>query len=58
VAVPPYPKYLMDRSSIQRVRTTKNAKGKLITEDYKNTEIRIPFYFITFWVEVSDYIYT
>jgi len=42
VAVSPYPKYITDRSNIQRVRTTKNAKGKRITTDYKNTEIRIP----------------
>lgn len=40
IHIPPYPKYLMDRSSIQRVCTTKNARGKRITEDYKSIKTR------------------
>jgi len=36
----PNPKYAMDRY-IQRDSTSKNAKEKGITDDYKNKEIRI-----------------
>lgn len=42
MTIPPYFEHLVDRTSIQRVCTTKNAEGKRITEDYKNTERRIP----------------
>jgi hypothetical protein len=41
VDVPSSLKNLIDRSFIQRVCTSKNAKEKIITEDYKNMKIRI-----------------
>lgn len=36
-----YPKYFIDKSFIQHVCTSMNAKEKRVTDDYKNTEIRI-----------------